>query len=228
MKRWQVFLIQVLVVGELVAFVAQQRWPGFMDWFCHEDGWVENTQAVLLFIASMICLAGLKKRGWKNLWYAGYAAMFFMNFGEEISWGQRIFGIATPEKLRAENVQGELNLHNLVGVNSHVRMVGMLVVVGFLFIIPWLAELSPSFRAFTRKLAMPVAEVWQGLPALLAASVMLIPRIQHQIVFNIDEVGELYLYLSFFVFSLTAYQQSAELPAAALGLKPQVSLRPVQ
>src|SRR5206468_4932184 len=140
-----VFLIEVLVFGELVAFYAQQKWPGFMDRFCVEDGWVENTQALLLLVAAVLCFIGARRRGWKNLWYAGYAAMFFMNFGEEISWGQRIFGIATPEKLRAENVQGELNLHNLVGVNSHVRMVGMLVVVGFLFIIPWLAELSPAF-----------------------------------------------------------------------------------
>lgn len=213
MKRWQVFLIQALMVGELAAFYAQQKWPGFMDSFCVEDGWVENTQAVLLFAASMICLAGLKRRGWKNVWYAGYAAMFFLNFGEEISWGQRIFGIATPAKLRAENVQQELNFHNLVGVNSHIRMVGVLVVIGFLFAIPWGSEVFPAVRNLTRRFAMPVGEVWQGIVALLAVSVMLIPRIQHQIVFNVDEVGELYLYLAFFCFSLSAFRQSAELPA---------------
>lgn len=230
MKRLQVFLIQVLVVVEIAAFFAQERWPAFMDWFCQEDGWVENTQALLLLVASVLCFIALKRRGWKNVWYAGYAAMFFLNFGEEISWGQRIFGIATPTKLRAENVQQELNFHNLVGVNNHVRMVGMLVVIGFLFVIPWLAELSPAFLAFTRKLAMPVAEIWQGVLALLAASVMVIPRVHHQVVFNIDEVGELYLYLAFFCFSLTALKQSAELPAAAVQREPKakapVSLRP--
>jgi hypothetical protein len=231
MKRLQVLLLQVLVVAELAAFLAQQRWPGFMDVFCQEDGWVENTQALLLLAASVIFLVGLKRRGWKNLWYAGYAAMFFLDFGEEISWGQRVFGIATPEKLRAENVQGELNFHNLVGVNSHVRMVGILVVIGFLFVIPWAAELAPAARRLTARFAMPVAEVWHGLVALLAVSVMLIPRISHQIVFNLDEVGELYLYLSFFCFSLAALEQSEKLPAAAWSRATpvgDVSLRPTR
>jgi hypothetical protein len=231
MKRWQVFLIQALLVGELVALFAQQKWPGFMEWFCQEDGWVENTQALLLLAASIVCFVGLRRRGFKNVWYAGYALMFFLDFGEEISWGQRIFGIATPKALKAENAQHELNFHNLVGVNSHVRMVGILVVIGFLFAIPWATVVLPAVRSLTRRWAMPVAEVWQGIPALLAVSVMLIPRIQHQIVFDVDEVGELYLYLAFFLFSLTALTQSAELPTAgteAAVASPQVSLPPAR
>jgi hypothetical protein len=33
--------------------------------------------------------------------------------GEEISWGQRIFGWATPEFFRENNIQGETNFHNM-------------------------------------------------------------------------------------------------------------------
>ena len=33
---------------------------------------------------------------------------------EEISWGQRIFDIDTPEALKEVNVQKEINIHNLV------------------------------------------------------------------------------------------------------------------
>lgn len=32
--------------------------------------------------------------------------------GEEISWGQRIFGFETPEKIAEKNTQNEFNLHN--------------------------------------------------------------------------------------------------------------------
>lgn len=39
--------------------------------------------------------------------------------GEELSWGQHVFGWATPEAF-ASNVQGETNLHNLSGVNKSV------------------------------------------------------------------------------------------------------------
>jgi hypothetical protein len=33
--------------------------------------------------------------------------------GEEISWGQRIFGWATPDFFRENNIQGETNFHNM-------------------------------------------------------------------------------------------------------------------
>ncbi len=39
--------------------------------------------------------------------------LFFLGFAEEISWGQRILGIETPEALRMRNKQQEINLHNL-------------------------------------------------------------------------------------------------------------------
>lgn len=33
--------------------------------------------------------------------------------GEEISWGQRIFGFETPDWLKTKNLQKETNFHNL-------------------------------------------------------------------------------------------------------------------
>jgi hypothetical protein len=47
--------------------------------------------------------------------------------GEEISWGQRIFGFSTPEELLAVNKQGELTLHNVATV-QRVMHAGMLLV----------------------------------------------------------------------------------------------------
>lgn len=38
--------------------------------------------------------------------------------GEEISWGQRLFGWGTPEPLQEVNRQGETNLHNIYGVQT--------------------------------------------------------------------------------------------------------------
>jgi len=40
--------------------------------------------------------------------------------GEEISWGQRIFGWETPETLEELNRQGETTLHNIHGVQQLV------------------------------------------------------------------------------------------------------------
>jgi hypothetical protein len=37
----------------------------------------------------------------------------FVMAGEEVSWGQNVFGFAPPESVRAANAQEEFNLHNL-------------------------------------------------------------------------------------------------------------------
>jgi hypothetical protein len=49
----------------------------------------------------------------RNIFMALLAVLFFMAFGEEISWGQRLFGWETPASLAAVNMQSETNLHNL-------------------------------------------------------------------------------------------------------------------
>ncbi|HEX6144786.1 MAG TPA: hypothetical protein VFZ01_18865 [Geminicoccaceae bacterium] len=87
-----------------------------------EDGPIETAQAAVLVGCALLsaCIAlALHRRnrsGWSVL-YACLAAACLWTAGEEISWGQRLFGLATPEWL-AHNRQGEANLHNLPGVGS--------------------------------------------------------------------------------------------------------------
>ena len=56
---------------------------------------------------------------------AAYALVAFaavLAIGEELSWGQRLFGLDTPEPLAAVNRQGELNVHNVVDAESPTRL----------------------------------------------------------------------------------------------------------
>jgi hypothetical protein len=46
-------------------------------------------------------------------WLLVLSAICFIAAGEEISWGQRLFAIETPEIIANLNLQNELNLHNL-------------------------------------------------------------------------------------------------------------------
>jgi hypothetical protein len=89
------------------------------DTLIHEDGVVEWAGAVGLFCASAIFFIGFlraRKAGanpmlkWALLFFA---VLFFFGAGEEISWGQRIFGWGTPDALQRANGQDETNLHNL-------------------------------------------------------------------------------------------------------------------
>jgi hypothetical protein len=56
----------------------------------------------------------------------------FVLAGEEISWGQRVLGIATPAELADVNAQSEMNLHNVtVGfdVESMFRQISLLIAI---------------------------------------------------------------------------------------------------
>ena len=84
----------------------------------NEDGIAEWLQVVLI----VVCLLAYVRIGWvlwrsghralALLFFTGAAGMFFVG-GEEISWGQRIFGWATPDVLEDINNQGESNIHNI-------------------------------------------------------------------------------------------------------------------
>lgn len=65
------------------------------------------------------------------------AGMIFI-VGEEISWGQRIFGFSTPDSLIEINRQRESNLHNIYGVQTMFSW-AMFIVGAYGTIVPSLA-----------------------------------------------------------------------------------------
>ena len=91
-----------------------------------EGGWFESAGALALLVAGVLFFAAfLRSRKpvnrdafplVKRMFLLGMAVLFVFGAGEEISWGQRVFGVETPAGLAAVNVQGETNLHNLAWV----------------------------------------------------------------------------------------------------------------
>jgi hypothetical protein len=98
-----------------------------------EDSAVEWLTAVTILATSG--LAGIMAM---ILWREGLRAQAFaygllcvaslLAAGEEISWGQRLFGVETPDSVREANQQGELNIHNLDVV--YEPYVGVMLLVG--------------------------------------------------------------------------------------------------
>ncbi len=80
-----------------------------------EDELVEDASAVL-FLLSGVLLFGTalaeRKLALRCVYVLGGVLMVFVA-GEEISWGQRIFGFATPDFLASVNSQNEFNVHNI-------------------------------------------------------------------------------------------------------------------
>ena len=80
-----------------------------------EDSKVENATAGLFFLTGLLLFAtAWVEKGFPHrcLYILGGLVMVFVA-GEEISWGQRLIGFATPEALTNINAQEEFNLHNI-------------------------------------------------------------------------------------------------------------------
>jgi hypothetical protein len=90
---------------------------------------------------------------WKRLVLLALALVLFVAAGEEISWGQRLLGIATPESLSSVNTQDETNLHNLELFQNvlSVDRLFQLFWIGFAVAVPLLARAwEPARRLFDR------------------------------------------------------------------------------
>ncbi|NKI26298.1 hypothetical protein HCG49_06960 [Arenibacter sp. 6A1] len=149
--------------------------------YAQEDGPVEWGTAILLLCISVLSLYRLK-RFWnhkKVLWKIGtfiFVILFFFAAGEEISWGQRIFGIESGEFFIENNAQGETNLHNLVVGEKKINKIifsQLLFAVMFLYLIVtpilyrklnWLKNLADNF-------AVPVVK-WHHTIAFLLTTVL--------------------------------------------------------
>ena len=89
--------------------------PGTFHALTKEDYWVENLTAVWFLLAGLLLFvtALVESHFFRRCVYIlGGMAMVFAA-GEEISWGQRIFGFATPDFLMHLNESKEFTVHNI-------------------------------------------------------------------------------------------------------------------
>ncbi len=100
-----------LALGTVVLGLALGR----RRWLFVEDGPVELAQVLLLGAATALFGGVTVLSAGPRRWPAGcLAGGSLLWLGEEISWGQRIFGWRTPAGWASLNLQQETNLHNLV------------------------------------------------------------------------------------------------------------------
>jgi hypothetical protein len=96
--------------------VTEEVWS---DLFRGERGILDRAEAVLwvpaIILNVLLLLAALKakKTSLRTAWFLGMSALLVFLFGEEISWGQYIFGFEPPAVMEEINAQQELNLHTL-------------------------------------------------------------------------------------------------------------------
>lgn len=186
--------------------------PNLLSALAREDGPIEYLQAGLYFLASLGFVIGLSRLGSRNIWYIGYALLFFLIAGEEISWGQRLLGIETPEELARINEQSEINLHNIRGLHGSIRAIGLIVTFGICFLIPWAYRWVKPVRELIQRWKHPVFPIWAWIPPILGFLFMAVPRATTGMNFELDEIGELYLAVAMFIFGLSVLRDRRPTP----------------
>ncbi len=161
------FAAVVAVVGTVLSHAAPDY---FVETFVVEDGFVEwlTVAALVASVALMLGRAWRLRRVRTPLFLLVTvlaAAVFLFGAGEEISWGQRIFAVETPEWFAERNKQGEMNLHNLVvgghSINKLVfsKLLGVVLLV-YLLVVPALHRKSPLWASRIDRLGVPLPRPW--------------------------------------------------------------------
>lgn len=197
-----------------------------MDWWAQEDGPFEYATALIYGVCSVL-FAVMARRGnfprnsnyrlGQAILITGAFGCFFI-MGEEISWGQRIFGWDTPQSWAAINYQQETTLHNLDWVYAtftssetgifranafNLMMVGLGLGLPAIALIPWA-------RTVFSRLAIPVIPLRYAIlfvGAWLYGKYLLDPT-GHE---NPPEVREFLFSAGILMFALTGLRRPWEL-----------------
>ncbi len=176
--------LMALIAITLVAAVVIYLWDPTFFWqtFAAEDGIVEYATAICLLLASFILLRhALSMKGRAPKLAVGmtffYALLFFFGAGEEISWGQRIFGWETSEAMKAINRQDETTLHNIeingVALTRHLfGPVLTVTILLYLVVLPFVYPRVDFIRRIADRLAIPVPGPRHAAFALLGSLVI--------------------------------------------------------
>ncbi len=167
-------LVLLLVAAGFVLFYSNLS---AFEWYVKEDSLVEWITVFGLLLGSFVSLGRFFKLfKFKNWWFLTVTfllgLLLFFAAGEEISWGQRIFGIQSSEYFQKHNAQGETNLHNLVvngvKINKLIFSLVLSIALGiYLIVVPLLHAKNKSMKNFLDRSGVPVARLYQVIAIIL-------------------------------------------------------------
>lgn len=208
-KKWNSGeLIQYSLIAGLftaVVFYLFHNNPVAYTLLITEDHIAEFSTSVCFGMAGIIILFLSFRRGPKarKVIWALIGTISLIIAAEEISWGQRIFYIDTPDFLSDNNIQKEVTLHNLVIFDSvHEKLH-----IGISYLI--LMYLALSFIVYTKmpgvverftRLGLPLVKV-KLMPVFLLAPFFLVVHPTARA----DEIGEFFLGIAVLVWAVDLF-----------------------
>ncbi len=162
-----------IAVGFFLFYTDKEKF----DQYVQEDGLVEWITVLGLLAGAIVCFGRFKRLFAKKPKWFLFITLFlglflFFAAGEEISWGQRLIGIQTPEYFQKHNAQQETNLHNLVvsGVKLN-KLIFSILLVGalciYLLLIPVLYGRNLPAQSLIDRWGIPVPRLYQVIGFVL-------------------------------------------------------------
>lgn len=162
------YLVFFMVLGIYLSIFNQAY---FDTVYTLEDGLLEWLTVVALFTTAAVTFnRAVKFASTQSKVFVGmnllFAAIFLFGAGEEISWGQRIFGWETTDYFSENNAQNETNIHNLKinGVKINQLIFGTIfsiILFSYLLILAPLYHRREKFRQFFDSLGIPMPKLYQ-------------------------------------------------------------------
>jgi hypothetical protein len=150
--------------------------PETVQFLAGREMFFEYLGALFFLLTSGLCFLihrrmRRSRAGRERFAYILLGCFFFVAFGEEISWGQAVFGFSTPETFTQINRQDETNLHNLWLFDSYgssgekksgakallnSNRLFDYFMIGLFFIVPIAAVRNPDLRRRLLSWGMPI------------------------------------------------------------------------
>lgn len=194
---WGVIPVLIIVAQILIELFVPNEYMTPM----HTEGGPHETLQ-FLFIGLCVPLAATMlfslKHAFLKFWIGAAMLGCIYIAGEEVSWGQHIFGWVTPEFWSGVNDQNETNLHNTSSwLDQKPRLLLFLGAVVAGIVVPALRRWKPSW------LPARFSALYPSDILFVAALGVLLPYSIHEIAehildsgvfYRVSEVQELYLY----------------------------------
>lgn len=152
--------------------------------FAREDGFIEWLTVLALFVGAMACaVRAVTLVRVRSKWFIAMLCLaslvLLFGVGEEISWGQRLFGFSTPESMAKLNSQGETNLHNLQfgGVKINKLLFGKVLATGVIFYffgLPFLYDKSAGWKRLVDQSAIPIPRLCHSIAYIVLVVLFLL------------------------------------------------------
>ncbi|MFK7806629.1 MAG: hypothetical protein AB8F74_02400, partial [Saprospiraceae bacterium] len=195
-RRTAIGVTLISALGYLMVFLPKDTFI----YLAQEDGILEWTCTFLFFATGILFfilffnnnsfakkeVANFYNTYTKRIWFLLLALLFIFLTGEEISWGQRILGLETPESIAKNNEQDEINFHNnslwhlydedgnrKSGLALHLtaKRIFIYIFTIFMLFLPLAVKFIPFVRNLVKKFHLPVPVMELGF--MFVANVIL-------------------------------------------------------